>query len=635
MTAVSHPDNGPVDEAGAALAEPGGPATDQADAALAEPSGPETESPGTPRWRLDSPVLQGGIAFLIYLVVWVTTAFRPIISHLTWMQLNQKSQDPNIFSWSLGWWPYAIGHGINPLYTHELMASAGHNLSWVTTVPPLALLAAPLTLAASPVVSFNLLVALAAPLSAWAGFLLCRRLTGKFWAALAGGAVFGFSAFEGYHSAWGQLNLAYAMLLPILGYIIVAWWQGGIRNRTFVILAALTIALQYYLYLEVFANMTAFLVIALVLGFALAGSAGRGAILRLGKYIGLAYIVAMVLAAPDIVYTLSSKAPRPVPVTSTDLASLVIPQPARVFGITWLAHAAAFDGGQYNLSTACYVGVPLLVLVILLAVTTWQSRLVRFLCCMLVIVTVASLGPVVMLNGHPKATVPWSGLFHLPFVRNATPVRMMVFAYLVLAVAAALWLAGPAKRVQWARWPLAVLVIVFIALDAFPIKVKTHSEVPPFISTAQYRRQLSPGEIVVVVSNDGNTAMLWQSESGFYMRIVGGYINEGINRGSDLPRPVEFVGFPTPSRVASFEQYVKTDHIGAILLDVSNKPVPGWAVIFPVLGLVGHNVGGVVVYPTHGCDACRTPTRAELAKVRAEVRRSGLPSRILSPHTSK
>ncbi|HTX85794.1 MAG TPA: hypothetical protein VME44_26725, partial [Streptosporangiaceae bacterium] len=179
---------------------------------------------------------------------------------------------------------------------------------------------------------------------------------------------------------------------------------------------------------------------------------------------------------------------------------------------------------------------------------------------------------------------------------------------------------------------LTVLVIVFIALDAFPIKVKVHSEVPTFISAGQYRRQLSPGEIVVVVSNDGNTGMLWSAETDYYIRISGGYINEGINKGSDLPRPVLFVAYPTPYRVGKFEHYVKTNRVGAILLDVTNTPVPQWAaLIFHALGLTGHKVGGVVVYPTHGCDACRTPSPAELAKLRAEVLRMGLNSRILSP----
>jgi hypothetical protein len=617
MTAVSHPDNGPVD---------------QADAGLAQPSGPGTESPAAAGWRVESPVRQGGIAFLIYLVVWVTTAFRPIVSHITWMQLNQKSQDPNISLWSLRWWPYAIGHGLNPLYTHEIFAPAGHSLAWVTTDPPLALLTAPLTLVAGAIVSFNLLVAVAAPLAAWAAFLLCRRLTGKFWPALCGGAVFGFSAFEMYHSAWGQLNMAYCLLLPILGYIIVVWWQGGIRTRTFVILAAVTMAIQYYLFLELFADMTAFLVISLLLGYALAQPAGRPVIVRLGKLIGLAYVIAIVLASPDILYTLGTTPPRSVPTMGTDLASLVIPQPGRTFGIPGLAHAAARAAGPNPLlPTASYVGVPLLVLVVLLAVTTWHSRLVRFISCMVVIVIVASLGPVVYGADHPIVTVPWSVLFHLPFVRNALPVRLMVFAFLALAVAAALWLAGPAKRVPWARWPLAVLVIVFIALDAFPIKVKTHSEVPTFISAAQYRRQLSPGEIVLVVSLDGNAGMLWQAQSDYYMRISGGYINEGINHGSDLPRPVEVLEYPTPGHVADFEQFVKADHVGAILVDDSNKPVARWPGIFPLLGLVGHKVGGVVVYPIHGCDACRTLSPTELEKLRAEFGTKGVPSSII-PH---
>jgi hypothetical protein len=600
-------------------------------AKLAQPSEPETVSSGAPGGRLASPVRQGGIAFLLYFVVWLATAFRPIVSHLTWMQLNQKSQDPNINVWSLSWWPYSIGHSLNPLYTREIMAPAGHSLAWVTTEPPLALLSAPLTVTAGAVVSFNVLAALAAPLSAWAAFLLCRRLTGKFWAALFGGAVFGFSAFELYHSAWGQLNMAYCLLLPILGYIIVVWWQGSISTRAFVILAGVTMAVQFYLFLELFADMTGILLISLLAGFALAGPAGRPAIVRLGKFTGLAYLIAIALAAPDIAYTLGIKPPRPVPATSTDLASLVVPQPHRTFGITWLAHAAARAAGPNMLSTACYVGVPLLVLVVLLAVSSWQSRLVRFLTCMVVIVIVASLGPVVYLEGHPQFGLPWERLFHLPLVRNALPVRLMVFAYLVMAVAAALWLAGPAKRVPWARWPLAVLVIVFIALDAFPIRVKTHSEVPTFISAAQYRRQLPPGEIVVVVSDEGNAGLLWQAQSDYYMRISGGYINEGINHGSDLPRPVEVLAYPTPGHVADFEQFVKAGHVGAILVDTSNKPALRWAGIFPVLGLVGHATGGVVVYQTHGCDACRTLSETELRELRARFGTAGLPRSILPP----
>jgi hypothetical protein len=216
---------------------------------------------------------------------------------------------------------------------------------------------------------------------------------------------------------------------------------------------------------------------------------------------------------------------------------------------------------------------------------------------------------VVYLEGHPAGVVPWARFFHLPLVRNAYPLRLMLFAYLVMAVAVALWLAGPAKRVPWARWPLAVLVILSIALDAAPVKVKQQTEVPAFISAALYRRHLSPGEIVVVLSTVGNAGMLWQAESHFYMRIAGGYINQGINRRTDLPRPVNALANATPAHVARFERFVRTDDIGAILLDGNNEPA--WAGIFSKVGLVGHTAGGVVVYPTHGCRACRPLARAE------------------------
>ena len=580
-------------------------------APLAPPPPAVQAAPGRARGWRTSPAAQNGIAFLFYLVIWLATAFRPIVSHITRMLLDQKSQDPNFYVWGLRWWPYAIGHGLNPLFSSEIAAPHGQSLAWVTTVPPLALLTSPLTLLAGPVVSFNLLAAIALPVSAWATFLLCRRLTGKFWAALVGGAVFGFSAYEMFAGAIGQLNLVYSLMLPILGYIILVWWEGRISTRAFVILAAIAMAVQFYLFLETFADLTGFLVLALGLGYALARQADRAVILRLGKLIGLAYVIAAVLAAPYLIYAFHSKPPRPVGSSGMDLASLVIPRPTRTYGIAWLTHLA---DGPYKLSAACYVGVPLLVLVILLAVSSWQSRLVRLLCCLLGIIVVAALGPVLYLDGHRAAPLPWATLFHLPLVRNAYPLRLMLFAYLILAVAAALWLAGPAKRVQWARWPLGALVILFIALDVVPIKVKTHSEVPAFISTGQYRRELSHGEIVVVVSDDGNAGMLWQAQSDFYMRIAGGYLNEGINHRTDLPRPVQALADATPARVAEFERFVKADHVGAILVDASDKPVPGWVRVFRLLGLVGHTTGGVVVYPIDGCLTCRTLDGAELGK---------------------
>jgi hypothetical protein len=584
MTAVSHPEDGLPGKAGAQLVEPR-----QRQIAM----------PAAPRNMLKSPALQGVLALVLYLLVWLLTTARGLVEHLNWARLDQMSMDPNLNVWCLRWWPYAIGHALNPFYTSQIEAPAGHSLAWVTTAPPVFLLAVPLTLIAGPVVALNVLTAIALPVSAWAAFVLCRRLTGQFWPALVGGAVFGFSAYGVAHDAAGQLDMTFSLLLPILAYLIIVWRDGAIRTRTFVILAGLTMAAQFYLFLETFADLTAILVVSLLVGFAIAGPAGRPAIARLAKSVGLAYAIAVAAALPDLMYVLSAKAPKLTAAGGLDLASLIIPRPQRTFGISWLADVAT---GPIRASEAGYVGVPLLLLVVLFAVTYWSSKMARFLTCMLAFIVVAAFGPTISVEGRNVVSLPWGALWRLPIVRNAYPTRLMVFAYLVLAVATALYLAGPARRIPWARWSLAMLVIVFIALDTIPLKISTHTTVPEFISSGQYRRQLSPGEIVVVVSEVGNAGMLWQAQSDFYMRVAGGYINEAITRRSDLPDQVQDLSSATPAIVARFEQFVRADHVGAILIDARYEPK--WVGVFRRMGLNGHRIGNVIVYKTNGCQGC-------------------------------
>jgi hypothetical protein len=290
------------------------------------------------------------------------------------------------------------------------------------------------------------------------------------------------------------------------------------------------------------------------------------------------------------------------PCSSSAAWTPIIPRPERTFGIAWLAHAAA---GPIRDSATCYVGVPLLLVAVLLGVTSWSSKIVRFLSCMLVVIIVASFGPALRVEGRRTWLLQWAGLFHIPLVRNSVSLRLMVFAYLVLAVATALWLAGPARRVPWARWGLGVLVLVFLALDTLPMNISRHATVPAFISSGQYRRQLYPGQVAVVISGVGNDGMLWQAESDFYFRIAGGYFTEGVSHRTDLPPQVQHLASVSPAGVRQFERYIRDRQVGAILVDARQRPV--WANIFRKLGLVGHLAGGVIVYPADGCRSCGAP----------------------------
>ena len=222
------------------------------------------------RLRLASPVVQGVVALAAYLAVWILWRAHPLVAHPWQAQLDPSSMDPGIFTWSLRWWPYALTHGLNPLHTAELGAPAGYNLAWDTTVPPLALLAWPLTASVGPVAAFNLLAAVSIPLSGWAAFVLCRRLTGRFWPALVAGFVYGLSAYEMNHIVAGQLDLAFSLLLPLIAYLVVAWRDGAIGSVPFAVLLALALAAQFYLFLETFAFLTAVGAVALLAGWALA-----------------------------------------------------------------------------------------------------------------------------------------------------------------------------------------------------------------------------------------------------------------------------------------------------------------------------------------------------------------------------
>ena len=73
---------------------------------------------------------------------------RPIAAH-PGRTIIGHGGDPGIFVWSLAWWPHALLHGENPIYTHAIWAPSGIDLAWVACSPGLALALAPITLANS------------------------------------------------------------------------------------------------------------------------------------------------------------------------------------------------------------------------------------------------------------------------------------------------------------------------------------------------------------------------------------------------------------------------------------------------------------------------------------------------------
>jgi hypothetical protein len=536
--------------------------------------------------RVQRPALEALLALAVYLAVFITAYAFPLIRHPGLPWVGQATLDPNFYIWSWRWWPYAISHGLNPLYSGQIGAPAGYNLAWTTPVPAAAVLLSPVTAAFGPVVSFNLTLLLGAPVSGWAAFLAARRLTGRFWAALIAGAVYGFSWYEVDETGAGHPNLYLIMLLPLMLYLVLLWRDGKLGPGWFVGLTAVAMAAEFYISDETFAGMTVLGAAALLIGFALARRAERHAIARLARLLGLAYVVTIAAVSPYLVYALGHSPPRFTKVQaafSLNLKDLVNP-------------------GS---------GIALLMIVLAAAVITWSSRLTRLLVVMFVLIVALAIGPIAVAGNRQLGLVPWERLWYLPLARSGEPLRLEIFANLVLAIIVAVFLSMPVRNrlLLASRWILGLVAVSLIVAyvptasrgsiipaAAPSAAVRPTDELPAFLTSGLYRHYLRPGEIVVVVSDRGNAGMLFQADANFYFRIAGGFINRSLSTATGLPAPVQALMRANQARERRFVTYVRQAGVGAVLVEQAwSAP---WMNVFSRMGLHGTPAGGVIVYRT-------------------------------------
>ena len=122
--------------------------------------------------------------------------------------------DPAQQAWYLGWAPWALFHGHNPLFTNWMEYPQGVNLAANTEMPLLGLITAPISYVWGSVSSFSLLLWLSYPISASSCFFVLRRWTRS---NLGGkrGLLYGFSAFV-VAQGLGHLNLCFVPLPPLI-----------------------------------------------------------------------------------------------------------------------------------------------------------------------------------------------------------------------------------------------------------------------------------------------------------------------------------------------------------------------------------------------------------------------------------
>ena len=200
-------------------------------------------------------------AYLIYqtmaFAIWVV----PILSVFGREHIGTGLQDSRFYQWALEWTPWALSHGVNPLYASSVFAPTGVSMSWSAFVPGPALVAWPITAVFGPLASLNAWLAAAPALAAWAAYLVCNRLTHRFWASFAGGCLFGFSAYMGANII-GFINLVLVFPIPLLVYLAIRNVEGSLGPVAFVAgFTALLVGL-FSISTELFGTATVFGAIA-------------------------------------------------------------------------------------------------------------------------------------------------------------------------------------------------------------------------------------------------------------------------------------------------------------------------------------------------------------------------------------
>jgi len=467
----------------------------------------------------------GLVAIASYLVLAFLYLGAPIAAHPEQRLVGQRI-DVQIFVWSIAWWPHAILHGENPFITHAIWAPNGVNLTWTTSIPGLALLAAPITVIAGPFLAYNVLAIAMPALAAWTAFLLCRRLTRSFWPSLAGGYLFGFSPFLLGQSE-GHMHETSVFLIPLVALVVVRYLDDDLSRRRAGVYLGVLIALQLWFSTEVAFTLTVALAVALAVGFVVARSRRRRIVQLLPAVVG-AYALAAVLTAPLIVYLLLGYQHTPIAsprAHPADLLNLVIPTHLTWLSWGWTDHISSSFWGSDTEQDA-YLGLPTIAVVLWYVWAKRRTERARFLAAMLLIGLVAELGLHLNVRGHPVAWLPWDLVARLPLFDNVLPVRLSMFVSLAAGVAVASW-ASAKVAPRLLRTALPLLAIVAILPSLWNIAWRQTPPQPPFYTDHMYENCLTPNETVLLLPLPHWThAMVWQAESDFAFQMAAGYISQ-------------------------------------------------------------------------------------------------------------
>ncbi len=445
--------------------------------------------------------------------------------------LGHGHGEASFFLWVLRWTPFAVTHGQNPFITTYLNAPLGVNLLWNTSLPLPGLVMAPVTLLLGPVMTYNVLLTLGLGLSAWTAYLAIRRYVSSRVAAALGGLVYGFSPYMRAHSL-GHVNLTLVFLPPLLLLLLddIVVRQRRTPLRDGALLGVVAVA-QLLISEEVLATTAltgAILLVVLALGHR---RQVRSHLSYAATAFAVAALVFVVLAAVPLAsqffgpYRYSGSASGAAPRLVNDLYTFVVPSGQQLVSTTATADLAATLPGNAAERTG-YLGAPLLLLALGVAVRWWSRPVVRAAALLALCMAVLSMGANLWVGGR-RTTIPlpWSALHNLPAAESVIPARLALFTALLVGLLVAVF----ADQVRgWGGWRRVAggLVLLIALAPIVPTFVSSGPvNVPPFFASDDVQRVPADSVALVVPFPDrfASFPMLWQSMAGIHFKMPGGY----------------------------------------------------------------------------------------------------------------
>jgi hypothetical protein len=585
--------------------------------------------------RLAGKGVQTASALVIYSAISVIFFGMSIIHHPSQTYIGGGA-DPTVYMWALAWWPHAIANHLNLFITRLLWSPTGYNLVWATSIPGPSIVFYPVTCLFGPVVSYNILCLICPSAAAFCAFLLCRYICGRFWPALLGGYVFGFSPYV-LSQMLGHVVEMFIFPVPLVGYLVLMRMDKKLSQYGFTSFLVIILLFHFLSSSEVFATTTMFGALTMVMSYVIFGSESRYNIIGIAKEIASAYLLLAVLLAPYLYYVFAQGLPNafyPATAYSNDVLTFLVPPPVVFVGEHPLSSIT-----RHFLETASwweeagYLGPALWLILCFFAWSYWRTEAGKLLVLSFTLIAVMSLGPTLHFAGRALAPMPWWLFNQLPLIDQALPGRFGMYLFLVAGLAAAIYLSGVTIP-AWRRALLGSFCVLFIA-PRFTIWQRTGRvpellgtpgltkiETPSFFRFGEYKRYLARNDNVLILpQNRSSNCLLWQAKTRFYFRIAAVRIGPVA--------PAEFLRWPVLSTFDSGDEimdfpeqlnaFLGAHQVKAIIVDPSDHGP--WARLISESGLRPLEIGGILFYkvPPTVLASFRTATAHQMAEKEAAI----------------